>query len=252
MKTARSTTSALAALAPRGRSGVRARASSGRPSSSGRLPPSPAAAEQLRPPVVDPDLSPPRPGEAVTVLSAPSGTRSRWNGMPRPSGTSTGMDLPTSRWTSARWKRTRPRSTIRGELDGAGLRRVHGSAKAPTAPRVQPRAACWPSSTVSGPRAAGAIPAARQSYLVKGAWKGLGSDVPAIATRDWTRPPSARSATSWPVRARRVRSRTDGRALPCRNAEAARLRVVARQPPTDAPPGRSPCHRRPKCAMIPT
>jgi hypothetical protein len=67
MKQARSTTLALAVMALAAGL-VLSRAFVRAPRVERPRPPSPAAPEQLRPAVVDADFSPPRPGEAVTVL----------------------------------------------------------------------------------------------------------------------------------------------------------------------------------------
>jgi hypothetical protein len=195
------------------------------------LPPSPAAPEQLRPPVVNPDFSPPRAGEALTVIYRAFGntvemerdaaTVGDFNGDGSPDlavdvraveAHAPEINDPLANWT----------------VQDCDVSTIARPAKAPAAPpRVRSRELLL--AVVHGyGRRGWRDPGARQAYLVKGAldgpWAGRsrdrypGLDAPAHQLGDVLAGSGPAGMIAYWTGARYV----------CRNAAAARLRVAAR------------------------
>ena len=195
------------------------------------LPPSPAAPEQLRPPVVNPDFSPPRAGEAQTVLYRAFGravemerdaaTVGDFNGDGSPDlavdvravEAHTGeINDPLANWTVQ-------------DCDALTSRQV---VLAPPSPALVRNRELLLAVVHGYGRRGWRDPGAQQAYLVKGALEGPwvrrsrdrypGLDAPERQTGDILAGSGAASTIAYWTGARYV----------CRNAETARLRVAAR------------------------
>ena len=195
------------------------------------LPASPAAAEQLRPPVVNPDFSPPRAGEAVTVIYRAFGntvemerdaaTVGDFNGDGSPDlavdvraveAHAGEINDPLANWTVQ-------------DCDVSTSTRV---AQAPPSPALVRSRELLLAVVHGYGRRGWRDPAAQQAYLVKGALEGPwarrsrdrypGLDAPERQTGDILAGSGAASTIAYWTGARYV----------CRNAETGRLRVAAR------------------------
>jgi hypothetical protein len=231
MMKARSTTAALAVLAV---AGVVVFSSALRraPSVERALPPSPAAAETLRPAVVNADFSPPRAGEAVTVLYRAFGravemerdaaTVGDFNGDGSPD---LAVDVRVAEAHAAEINDPVANWTVQ-DCDPPPTRREANEPLPP--PAVRNRELLL--AVVHGfGRRGWRDPAARQAYLVKGAqegpWLGRPRDAYPGLDAPASRPLGDVLAGSNPAGAIAYWT---GASYVCRNAGAARLRVVAR------------------------
>jgi hypothetical protein len=194
------------------------------------LPPSPAAAEQLRPPVVNPDFSPPRAGEAVTAIDRAFGNTVEmerdaaivgdFNGDGSPD---LAVDVRAAEAHAPEINDPLANWTVQ-DCDVSTDRRV---AKAPPPPSVRSRELLL--AVVHGyGRRGWRDPAAQQAYLVKGAREGPwvrrsrdlypGLDAPERQTGDVLAGSGTAGTIAYWTGARYV----------CRDGETARLRVAAR------------------------
>lgn len=224
----RSTTSALAVLAVAA-SVVFLSARARGPGIERALPPSPAAPEQLRPAVANPDFSPPRAGEVVTVLQRTFGTAVEMERDAAAVGDFNGdgspdlaVDVRTAEAQAAEINDPLANWTVQD----CGVSPV--PAAAPSPPRVRNRELLL--AVIHGVGSRGwRDPAARQAYLVKGAldgpWLGRPRDRYPGLDAPGARPLGDVLADSNP--AGTVAYWTGARYV-CRNAGAARLRMAAR------------------------
>jgi hypothetical protein len=231
MMKSRSTTLALAVLAV-GAGVVFSGALKRAPLVEQSAPPSPAAPEQLRPPVVDPDFSPARPGEAVTVLFRAFGNTVEmerdaaavgdFNGDGSPDlaadvraaeAHAPEINDPLANWTVQ-------------DCDVSTDRRA---AKAPPSP-PQVRSRELLLAVIHGVGRQGwRDPAARQAYLVRGALEGpwLGRARKSYPGLDASPERQLGDVLAGSGPAGPIAYWTGARYV-CRNAETARMRVAAR------------------------
>ena len=232
MKKARSRTLALAVMAIAAGL-VLSRAFVRTPRVERPRPPSPAGPEQLRPAVVDADFSPPRAGEAVTVLDRAFGRAVEMEGEGAAVGDFNGDGSPDLavgvRASEAHGAEINDPLANWTVQDCASSADPHLAKTPPSSPAVGNREPLL--AVVHGfGRRGWRDPEARQAYLVKGGPKGPwrrrsrdhypGLDGPeARALGDVLAGPSSRGEIAYWTGARYV----------CRSAAAARLRATARR-----------------------
>lgn len=225
MKQARSTTLALAVMALAAGLAL-SRACVRTPRVEQARPPSPAAPEQLRPPVVDADFSPPRAGEAVTVLDRAFGSAVEMEGESAAVGDFNGDGSPDLaagvRAAAAHAAEINDPLANWTVQDCASSADPQVTKTPPSSPAVRNREPLL--AVVHGfGRRGWRDPEARQAYLMKGApegpWRGRsrdqypGLDAPEAGTRgDVLAGPSSRGEIAYWTGARYV----------CRRATAAR------------------------------